>query len=55
MLIVVSRKEFLEAELMAIDLWNREVANKTTLSEDEKIAFDSRTMRREAILRELLD
>jgi hypothetical protein len=29
--------------------------DKTTLSEDEKIALDSRMMRREAILRELPD
>ncbi len=53
--IVVNRKTLLEAELVAIDLWNKETANKRAPSEDEEIAFDARMIRRAAILGELLE
>jgi hypothetical protein len=49
----VSRRELLNAELIAIDLWNKSVANNPAPSGDEKKAFDVRMTRREAILAEL--
>lgn len=50
---MVSRRELLNAELIAIDLWNNSLANSPAPSEDEKKAFDVRMTRRTAILTEL--
>jgi hypothetical protein len=50
---MVSRRELLNAELIAIDLWNKSVANNPAPSEDEKKAIGVRMTRRAAILAEL--
>ena len=45
---MVSRRKLLNAELIAIDLWNNSLANSPAPTEDEKKAFDARMIRREA-------
>ena len=50
---MVSRRKLLNAELIAIDLWNNSLANSPAPTEDEKKAFDARMIRRAAILAEL--
>ena len=50
---MVSRRKLLNAELIAIDLWNNSLANCPVPTEDEKKAFDARMIRRAAIFAEL--
>ena len=50
---MVSRRKLLNAQLIAIDLWNNSLANSPAPTEDEKKAFDARMVRRAAILAEL--
>jgi|KBSMisStandDraft_5_1062788.scaffolds.fasta_scaffold28556_4 hypothetical protein len=49
---MVSRRKLLNAQLIAIDLWNNSLANSPAPTEDEKQAFDARMIPRAAILAE---
>ena len=50
---MVSRRKLLNAQLIAIDLWNNSSsANSPAPTEDEKQAFDARMIPRAAILAE---
>ena len=49
---MVSRRKLLNAQLIAIDLWNNSLANSPAPAADEKQAFDARMIPRAAILAE---
>ena len=49
---MVSRRKLLNAQLIAIDLWNNSLANSPAPTEDEKQPFDARMIPRAAILAE---